>query len=289
MRGDTFSIPKDAPLPTFTPYPAGTRVTIPSLQTSMQKIEEFERGVLALKKAAGPDYAAFLQRVLNEVYVAKNAGTEFAARNYEVLREKYFVQLQELAQALEGKPTGSPQYPKIPSLPRPSFPMPSDPSVAFDQPSVNLPTTPTTASKFDLSNGFTSPSLQFLYQSPADQAFIKQVTSSREPSVELTTPSPDRVSAFLTPDQILALVGSMFEGYGEIKKAQLTAQIQAQQMQGRPVQAPASMIRQAKQSTTPWGLVAVVAVGLVGLGLLLSSGSKKKAEVLPATVPVTVA
>lgn len=81
----------------------------------------------------------------------------------------------------------------------------------------------------------------------------------------------------------------MFEGYGEIKKAQLTAQIQAQQMQGRPVQAPASMIRQAKQSTTPWGLVAVVAVGLVGLGLLLSSGSKKKAEVLPATVPVTVA
>lgn len=238
-------------------------------QGTIQKLDDLERGILAVKRlGADPKYYPFLDEMLAQVRVAKSPGArEFIDKNYQTIVDKYFKKLQQITIEVA-------MQPDAPAVEKP----PAHPVMKANEPNI------------DLSSGFISPELQFLYQSPADRQFISQVASSSDPSTELTTPGVGRTSAFLTPDQIAALIGSMFEGYSAIQKAKLTAQIQAQQMQGKPVQAPVSMIQQAKQSTTPWGLIAVVGLSLVGLGLLLSSGSKSKtAEVVPVTVPVTVA
>lgn len=229
----------------------------------MQKLDDLERGILAVKRlGADPKHYPFLDEMLMQVRLAKSPGaSDFLDKNYRAIERKYYQKLQAIVV-----------------------------EVAMNEKPPQLPTMKANDPNIDLSGGFISPQLQFLYQSPADRQFISQVASSSDPSTELTTPGVGRTSAFLTPDQIAALIGSMFEGYSAIQKAKLTAQIQAQQMQGKPVQAPASVIRQVKQSTIPWGLIAVVGLSLVGLGLLLSSGSKSKtAEVVPATVPVTIA
>lgn len=231
--------------------------------SAMQKLDDLERGILAVKRlGADPKHYPFLDEMLMQVRLAKSPGaSDFLDKNYRAIERKYYQKLQAIVV-----------------------------EVAMNEKPPQLPTMKANDPNIDLSGGFISPQLQFLYQSPVEKAFTRKVTASSDPATELTTPAADRTSAFLTPDQIAELVGAVFDGYSAIQKARVTAQIQTQQMQGRPVQAPASVIRQVKQSTIPWGLIAVAGLGLLGLGLLLSSGSKsKKVEVLPVTVPVTVA
>lgn len=254
LRGDTFSILKDAPLPTFSPYPQGTTVVLSSAKNSLDKINEMEQGVISLKKSAHPSYASYLDQVLAQIRMAKSAGREFADNNYQILQNQYWPMLQQIAEeTVASKQKSGAQYPQIPSLPRPTFPMPSDPSIVFDQPSVTLPT-----------------------------------MTSKAPGVPpLEPPPPPSKPSFFTSAGIMDLVNLVAQGWSDKEKIDAQAKLLAAQMAGKPLTvnpAVKQVVDQKEANRFPWQWVIIGGVVLGAVVVLASLPPRKQPDLTKTPV-----
>jgi hypothetical protein len=240
LYGDTFSMPKDSPLPVFTPYPQGARVVI-GAQNSLDKIKEMEQGVIALKQEADPYYASYLNQVLAQIRVAKGAGREFSDSNFSLLQRQYWPMLEQIAaETAAKKQRAGAQYPKIPSLPRPDFPMPSDPSIVFDQPTVDLPTVTGKA--------------------PG--------SAGTQPSAP---PPPPAKPSFFTSSGIMDLVNVLAQGWSNKEKIDAQAKLLAAQMAGKPLTVNPLLqqaVNQKEATRFPWQWVIIGGVALGALVVL---------------------
>lgn len=99
-------------------------------------------------------------------------------------------------------------------------------------------------------------------------------------ATDATTPAPGRVSAWLKPDEVKGFVDIIGKGFDFYQKQQLQTELLRIQAQGTPIQAPPKIIYRAKQAATPWGVIALVALGVVGVGAIVySSGRRSPAPV----------
>lgn len=259
LRGDTFSIPKNAPLPTHTPYPADAVIKLSLNQSSLDKIKAMEQAVVSLKKYAHPSYASYLDQVLAQIRVAKNAGTEFADGNYRVLQTNHMPMLQQIAdEAVASKQSSGAQYPKIPSLPRPSFPMPSDPSVVFDQPSVELPTVS-------------------ISDTPDDRVF----GTVSQPDLTARTPS------FFTSSGLMDLVNIFTKGWSDKQKIDAHSKLLTAQMSGKPLVVNplvAQQVQQKEANRFPWQWVIIGGIALGAVVVLATLPSRKQPDLTKTPV-----
>lgn len=259
MHGDyTFSIPKDAPAPKFTPYSAGTSILAP--QSSMDKIVAMEKAVIALQSAADPSYSTYLNKVLAQIRVAKSSGREFADSNYKTLNNMYFDNLVEIADETKRRGNVQPQYPKIPSLPKPTFPMPSDPAIVFDQPSVTYPT-------------MTS----------------KAPGTVSKPSVPVMGPFPDQPAkpSFFTSSGLMDLVNIFSKGWSDKEKIDAHSKLLTAQMTGQPVTV-SSLVKQTVDEREarrfPWQWVIIGGIALGAVVVLASVPSRKTVDLTKTPV-----
>jgi hypothetical protein len=259
LRGDTFSIPKNAPLPTHTPYPADAVINLSLNQSSLDKIKAMEQAVVSLKKYAHPSYASYLDQVLAQIRVAKNAGMEFADGNYRVLQTNHMQMLQQIAdEAVASKQSSGAQYPKIPSLPQPSFPMPSDPSVVFDQPSVKLPTVS-------------------ISDTPDDRVF----GTVSQPDLTARTPS------FFTSSGLMDLVNVFTKGWSDKQKIDAHSKLLTAQMSGKPLVVNplvAQQVQQKEANRFPWQWVIIGGIALGAVVVLATLPSRKQPDLTKTPV-----
>ena len=259
LRGDTFTIPINAPLPTHTPYPADAVLTVVKYRTAMDEITAWEKDVTSLKKIVAPDYAEYLSKVLAEIRLAKSRGSEFAAGNLQAWKARYMDQLQRIAdEAVAKKQAGGAQYPKIPSLPRPSFPMPSDPSIVFDQPSVELPTAP-------------------LSDTPDDRVF----GTVSQPDLTARSPS------FFTSSGLMDLVNIFTKGWSDKQKIDAHSKLLTAQMTGKPLVVNplvAQQIQQKEANRFPWQWVIIGGIALGAVVVLATLPPRKQPDLTKTPV-----
>jgi hypothetical protein len=257
LRGDTFSIPKNAPLPTHTPYPSGAMLVVS--QSSYDKIKQLEKDVTTLKQKADPYYTTYLNQVLAQIRVAVSGGKEFADGNWRMLENQYLPQLKQIVDETKAREQSSgAQYPKIPSLPRPSFPMPSDPSVVFDQPSVELPTVS-------------------ISDTPDDRVF----GTVSQPDLTARTPS------FFSSSGLMDLVNIFTKGWSDKQKIDAHSKLLTAQMSGKPLVVNplvAQQVQQKEANRFPWQWVIIGGIALGAVVVLATLPSRKQPDLTKTPV-----
>jgi hypothetical protein len=119
-----------------------------------------------------------------------------------------------------------------------------------------------------------TPEAEFVEDSVA-AGYAATVAGSGNPTAEATTPGPGRVSAWFKPDEVAGFVDIAFKGLDFYQKQQMKSELMRMQAQNQPIQAPPAVIYRAKQAATPWGMIALIALGVVGVGAIVYSSGRR--------------